>query len=253
MTRQIPPDDAIRSAVTRLSRPHRSGGVVIERAAILAEGADSTAIFDWILAHAGRPEAAPTVAPARGSTAPVSGAALRRHAGRRAMCFRREPCRSPTDLVFGRPARSSTAVLSIRPYRPKSGTGPWPQYRSPVRGARPGEAIDADPASPRALRRPTPRGRQADRSWPAGGGPSTGTRLRLPHVRRATSLDSKHGRFVVYHAVRQSGRRGCRVRLALELGEPTTVTLGGRHAANTGVSRRLAADVLDSPFACPRG
>ena len=48
--------------VTRLSRPHSSGGDVIERAAILAEGADSGAIFRWIIEHSGQPEAiAPTV------------------------------------------------------------------------------------------------------------------------------------------------------------------------------------------------
>jgi len=51
------PDEAIRAIVTRLSRPHPSGGDVIERAAILAEGADGTAIVQWILAHAGQPEA----------------------------------------------------------------------------------------------------------------------------------------------------------------------------------------------------
>jgi hypothetical protein len=37
-------DDAIRAVVRRLSRPHASGGDVIERAAILAEGADAAAI-----------------------------------------------------------------------------------------------------------------------------------------------------------------------------------------------------------------
>jgi hypothetical protein len=36
-------DDAIRAVVTRLSRPHASGGDVIERAAILAEGGDPAA------------------------------------------------------------------------------------------------------------------------------------------------------------------------------------------------------------------
>jgi hypothetical protein len=56
------PDEAIRAIVTRLSRPHASGGDVIERAAILASGADATAIVRWILAHAGQPE---TVGPAR--------------------------------------------------------------------------------------------------------------------------------------------------------------------------------------------
>ena len=50
-------DDAIRALVTRLARPHSSGGKVIERAAILAEGADSTAIMAWVTAHAGIPEA----------------------------------------------------------------------------------------------------------------------------------------------------------------------------------------------------
>ena len=49
-------DDAIRLLVTRLSRPHPSGGEVIERAAILAEGADSTAVLAWVVAHAGEPE-----------------------------------------------------------------------------------------------------------------------------------------------------------------------------------------------------
>ncbi len=50
-------DDAeIRGLVARLSRPHAAGGAVIEHAAILAEGAGSAAILDWIAAHAGEPE-----------------------------------------------------------------------------------------------------------------------------------------------------------------------------------------------------
>jgi hypothetical protein len=49
-------DDTIRSLVERLSRPHPSGGVVIERAAIMAEGPDSAAILRWIADHAGEPE-----------------------------------------------------------------------------------------------------------------------------------------------------------------------------------------------------
>ncbi len=65
-TEQLPAEDAIRAVVARLARPHRSGGDVIERAAILAEGGDSTAIFDWISAHAGEPEAAAPAAPSRG-------------------------------------------------------------------------------------------------------------------------------------------------------------------------------------------
>ncbi len=49
-------DDAIRALVTRLARPHSSGGEVIERAAILAEGADFAAVMEWITAHDGIPE-----------------------------------------------------------------------------------------------------------------------------------------------------------------------------------------------------
>lgn len=52
-------DEAIRALVTRLARPNRSGGKVIERAAILAEGADFTSVIGWIIAHAGVPEEAP--------------------------------------------------------------------------------------------------------------------------------------------------------------------------------------------------
>jgi hypothetical protein len=60
-------DDAeISALVTRLARPHASGGVVIERAAILAEGADFSAVMEWIIAHAGRPETTLSAAPRRG-------------------------------------------------------------------------------------------------------------------------------------------------------------------------------------------
>jgi hypothetical protein len=43
-------DDAIHILVTRLARPHISGGEAIERAAILAEGADSAAVGANIVA-----------------------------------------------------------------------------------------------------------------------------------------------------------------------------------------------------------
>ncbi|MCW2984532.1 MAG: hypothetical protein JWR63_2102 [Conexibacter sp.] len=46
----------IRALVARLSRPHRSGGVVIERAAIMAEGANSAAILRWIDENSWVPE-----------------------------------------------------------------------------------------------------------------------------------------------------------------------------------------------------
>jgi hypothetical protein len=60
-------DDAeISALVTRLARPHASGGVVIERAAILAEGADFSAVMEWIIAHGGKPETTLSAAPRRG-------------------------------------------------------------------------------------------------------------------------------------------------------------------------------------------
>jgi hypothetical protein len=49
-------DEAIRAIVIRLARPHPSGGGVIERAAIVAEGSDAGAIIAWITDHAGEPE-----------------------------------------------------------------------------------------------------------------------------------------------------------------------------------------------------
>jgi hypothetical protein len=55
-------ESEIRAVVTRLGRPHRSGGIVVERAAILAEGADFDLVMKWILAHDGEPET--TAAPA---------------------------------------------------------------------------------------------------------------------------------------------------------------------------------------------
>ena len=50
-------DTAIEAVVRRLARPHPSGGRVIERAAILAEGADSSELLIWISDHDGQPEA----------------------------------------------------------------------------------------------------------------------------------------------------------------------------------------------------
>jgi hypothetical protein len=89
----IADDDRVRKLVARLSRPHRSGGRTIERAAILASGTDSTAILAWIVSHAGQPEA---VAP------PAAGRGL--HSARlsdRAGADRRAPLRYllPPDAV----------------------------------------------------------------------------------------------------------------------------------------------------------
>jgi hypothetical protein len=59
-------DETIRTMLRRLSRPHPSGGEVIERAAILAEGADSSAVLRWIADHDGQPEDRAPVASGRG-------------------------------------------------------------------------------------------------------------------------------------------------------------------------------------------
>ena len=46
-----------RDSVTGLARADPSGGTVIERAAIVAAGADFEAVMTWIVAHGGKPEA----------------------------------------------------------------------------------------------------------------------------------------------------------------------------------------------------
>ncbi len=45
--------DETEAIVRRLARPHASGGTVIERSVILAEGAHSAAILSWISEHDG--------------------------------------------------------------------------------------------------------------------------------------------------------------------------------------------------------
>jgi hypothetical protein len=57
--------DEIGTLVRRLARPHGSGGMVIERSVILAEGAHSAAILTWISDHDGVGES--TMASARGT------------------------------------------------------------------------------------------------------------------------------------------------------------------------------------------
>lgn len=69
-------DEAIRTLVTRLARPRAAGGEVVERAAILAEGADFASVMAWIVAHGGRPEEIACPEPAGG----LHGARLH-HAG----------------------------------------------------------------------------------------------------------------------------------------------------------------------------
>jgi hypothetical protein len=59
-------DLEITTLVTRLSRPHPSGGTVIERAAILASGADFPAVMSWITAHDGTPDTTVSATRSRG-------------------------------------------------------------------------------------------------------------------------------------------------------------------------------------------
>jgi hypothetical protein len=59
-------NDAICTLVTRLARPHASGGEVVERAALLAEGGDFAAVMTWIADHGGEPEATVMSSPAGG-------------------------------------------------------------------------------------------------------------------------------------------------------------------------------------------
>ncbi|HEY6762309.1 MAG TPA: hypothetical protein VI318_22610 [Baekduia sp.] len=61
-------DDEIRALVARLSRPDGSGGRVIERAAIMAEGSRSGAILDWLEDASWVPEQLPEPTANRGGS-----------------------------------------------------------------------------------------------------------------------------------------------------------------------------------------
>jgi hypothetical protein len=63
--RRRPDDVALRAVVSRLSRPDRSGGHVVERAALMADGTDFAALLRWIESHGGVPEALPPAAGGR--------------------------------------------------------------------------------------------------------------------------------------------------------------------------------------------
>jgi len=93
-------DNAIRALLRRLARPHSSGGQVVERAAIVAAGADATAVEEWILDHSGRPEEAVSTAPRRG----LHGARLNEIGG-----TNRAPQRFvlPASVLSGDTARSA--------------------------------------------------------------------------------------------------------------------------------------------------
>jgi predicted type IV restriction endonuclease len=74
-------DDDIRRLLRRLARRHPSGGKVVERAAILAEGGDFDAIMAWIAERGGGPEEAVATTAVRrglhGSRLHETGAASR--------------------------------------------------------------------------------------------------------------------------------------------------------------------------------
>jgi hypothetical protein len=53
---ELTPDEEIAATVARLSRPNRTGGKVIERAAIMAEGSRSAAILEWLDEASWKPE-----------------------------------------------------------------------------------------------------------------------------------------------------------------------------------------------------
>ena len=59
-------DDAILALVTSLARPTPAGGQVIERAAIMAAGADARAVVAWIMDHDGEPEQSASTTARRG-------------------------------------------------------------------------------------------------------------------------------------------------------------------------------------------
>ena len=69
---QAPPmrtDEEIRALLSRLARRHPSGGTVIERVAIVAEGADSAEVVAWILDHGASPRRPPASHPRAAFTA----------------------------------------------------------------------------------------------------------------------------------------------------------------------------------------
>jgi hypothetical protein len=58
--------DEIAVLVKRLARPHPSGGTVIDRPVILAEGTHSRAILAWIADHGGAPDSTLPRPPSKG-------------------------------------------------------------------------------------------------------------------------------------------------------------------------------------------
>lgn len=63
-------DQDAREQIARISRPHCDGGIVVERAAVMAAGPDSAALLRWIEEHDGTPEALPAPTVDRGLHGP---------------------------------------------------------------------------------------------------------------------------------------------------------------------------------------
>ncbi len=72
--------DAIGVIVKRLARPHPSGGTVIDRPVILAEGIRSTAILAWIADHGGAPDSTLAHSQSKGLHSPGPAGGLGRQA-----------------------------------------------------------------------------------------------------------------------------------------------------------------------------
>jgi hypothetical protein len=75
--------DAIADLVRRLARPHDSGGMVIERSVIIAEGANSAAIMSWISDHDGIADSTAASTRSHGLHGPRANAALQAEPPRR--------------------------------------------------------------------------------------------------------------------------------------------------------------------------
>ena len=113
-------DKAIRDVVTRLARRHESGGTVIERAAIVAEGAESQSIVAWIVAHDGQPEFSALARPSRGAVRRQRGRAVQPSGTHRGgMCCRRARCPERKSArrfgVIRRPLRQPQSLFLDEP------------------------------------------------------------------------------------------------------------------------------------------
>jgi hypothetical protein len=93
-------DERIRGLVARLGRPHASGGMVIERAALMAEGREFHATLAWILANGGKPESNGRATRSRGLYGPASEGSGSEGTPQRFVL--------PTAALAGSPARNAS-------------------------------------------------------------------------------------------------------------------------------------------------